>query len=159
DLGRLSIDFLERFGTDLLEIVGWLESQGISHRDIKPENLGIQAIGTSNRKHLVVFDFSLSRASLERIDLRTAGYLDPFLREPQRRRFDLAAERVAAVLTLHEMATGQLPRWGSGASDPLLTPHEVTLDAELFDPPLRSELMKFFAKALARDARRRFDTC
>lgn len=156
--GRLSIDFLERFGADLLEILGWLESKGISHRDIKPENLGIQAIGSSNRKHLVLFDFSLSRASLERIDLGTAAYLDPFLREPRRRRYDLAAERFAAALTLHEMATGQLPRWGSGATDPYLSPHEVTVEAELLDPPLRGSLPTFFARALARDARQRFDT-
>ena len=35
--GRLQIELLQRFGDDLLEIVKYLEEQGISHRDIKPD--------------------------------------------------------------------------------------------------------------------------
>ena len=33
--GPLSLDFLERFGEDLLEVVRFLEEQGIPHRDIR----------------------------------------------------------------------------------------------------------------------------
>ena len=59
--GRLHVDLLQRFGEDLLQAVQWLEHQGIPHRDIKPDNIAIAPIGRSDRLHLVLFDFSLSR--------------------------------------------------------------------------------------------------
>ena len=61
-------------------------------------------------------------------------------------------------MTLHEMATGNLPRWGDGSADPLLVDEEVTVDAEWFDPSVRDPLAEFFARALARDYRSRFDS-
>lgn len=155
--GRLSLDFLERFGDDLLQVVQWLEEQGISHRDVKPENLGVQAVGRNEARHLVLFDFSLSRAPADRCELGTPPYLDPFLRRPGRQRWDLAAERFAVAMTLYEMATGQLPRWGDGSGDPLFAQHEVTLEEERFVPAVREPLARFFARALRRDAAERFD--
>lgn len=155
--GRLSLDFLERFGADLLEIVQWLEEKGISHRDIKPENLGVQAIGRNSARHLVLFDFSLSRAPADRCDLGTVPYLDPFLRRPERGRWDLAAERFAAAMTLYQMATGRLPIWGDGSGDPLFVKQEVTLEEERFLPAVRPGLTEFFRRALRRDASQRFD--
>lgn len=47
--GRLGLDLLERFGTDLLEVVDYLESEGIPHRDIKPDNLGVRPAGATGR--------------------------------------------------------------------------------------------------------------
>ncbi len=40
-------------------------------------------------------------------------------------------------MTLYEMATGQLPTWGDGQSDPSMLDCAVTLDSELFDPAVR----------------------
>src|SRR5207302_406474 len=37
--GRLSLELLERYGRDLLDIVAYLDGQGVTHRDIKPANL------------------------------------------------------------------------------------------------------------------------
>ena len=48
-------------GEDLLSVVNYLEDQGIAHRDIKPDNIGVGPLGRSDRLHLVLFDFSLSR--------------------------------------------------------------------------------------------------
>ena len=155
--GRLSLDFLERFGADLLQIVQWLEEKGLSHRDIKPENLGVQAVGRNDARHLVLFDFSLSRAPDDRCELGTPPYLDPFLRRPERLRWDLAGERFAVAMTLYEMATGQLPTWGDGSGDPLYVKQEVTLDPERFVPSVREPLDAFFARALRRDSAERFD--
>ncbi len=155
--GRLSLDFLERFGEDLLQIVQWLEEQGIPHRDIKPENLGVRAVGKNKVLHLVLFDFSLARAPADRCELGTPPYLDPFLRRPDRGRWDSAAERFAAAMTLHEMATGQLPTWGDGEGDALFAKQEVALDAESFVPAVRQGLTDFFRRALWRDAAERFD--
>ena len=43
------------------------------------------------------------------------------------------AERYAAAATLYEMATGSLPKWGDGNSDPSHLNCEATIDAEVFD--------------------------
>lgn len=151
--GRLHIDLLQRFGEDLLEVVKYLEEQGIAHRDIKPDNIAVGMIGRGDKLHLVLFDFSLSRTPPENIKAGTQGYLDPML--PLRKRWDLYAERYAAAATLFELATGMLPRWGDGRSEPSQVECDAKVDAELFDPALRETLVPFFGKALLRDASQR----
>ena len=156
--GRLSLDLLQRFGSQLLNVVQWLEENGISHRDLKPDNIGVSASAADKSLALVVFDFSLADTPAENIRAGTPQYLDPFLRRRKPPRWDVYAERFAAAMTLHEMATGNLPRWGDGSTEPLLVDEEVTVDAEWFDPSVRDPLAGFFAKALARDYRSRFDS-
>lgn len=154
--GRLGVDLLSRFGEDLLEVVRFLEEKGIPHRDIKPDNLGIAEVGRDRVLHLVLFDFSLSRTPADRIRAGTVPYLEPFL--STRERWDLYAERFAAAVTLYEMATGTLPRWGDGRSDPTLIDDEATIESDLFDSGVRDALTEFFRKSLRREARARFDT-
>ncbi|MBO9539711.1 BREX system serine/threonine kinase PglW [bacterium] len=156
DEGRLSMDLLERFGEELLLAVAYLEAQGISHRDIKPDNIAIGET-RNGRRTLVLFDFSLSGTPVENLRAGTPPYLDPFLRRRTPPRWDLYAERFAAGVTLYEMATGVLPTWGDGQSDPGSLAVEVSLDANLFDPSVREDLADFFAKALHSDYRRRFE--
>ena len=84
--GRLSLDQLERFGTDLLEAVRYLERTGVAHRDIKPGNLGVTEVGPHREQHLVLFDFSLSRTSNEALRAGTPPYLEPFLAAQTRHR-------------------------------------------------------------------------
>lgn len=156
--GPAGLELLERWGDDLLGAVASLEEQGIAHRDIKPQNIGIRRRGKDKRLRMVLFDFSLSRAPDERIEAGTPPYLDPFLRLPKRGRWDLHAERFAAAMTLHEIATGQLPRWGVGKSDPVFSDDEVTIDPALFDAAVAEPLTAFFRKALRREAPERFDT-
>jgi serine/threonine protein kinase len=153
--GRLHVDLLQRFGEDLLEIVRYLEEQGIPHHDIKPDNIGVGPVGRGDKLHLTLFDFSLSRTPPENIQAGTQGYLDPML--PLRKRWDLHAERYAAAVTLFELATGTLPKWGDGRSEPSQVECEVAIDEELFDPSLREALVPFFKKALRRGARERHD--
>ena len=151
--GRLSLDLLQRFGDQLLNVVQWLEEKGVSHRDLKPDNIGVSGKPLS----LVVFDFSLTDTPAENIRAGTPLYRDPFLPQRTPPRWDAYAERFSAAMTLHEMATGQLPGWGDGLSDPALIDDEVSIDAELFDPSVREALTEFFGMALARDYRKRFD--
>jgi serine/threonine protein kinase len=153
--GRLHVDLLQRFGEHLLQAVDWLEQKGIPHRDIKPDNIGIASAGRSDRLQLVLFDFSLSRVSPDRVRAGTRAYLDPFLSAS--RPWGPAAERFSAALTLYEMATGTLPRWGDGKSNPAVLDCEVTLDADMLEPSLREDLTEFFQRALRRDYRQRFD--
>jgi len=160
--GRLSLDSLDHFGTDLLEALDYLETHqpDIFHRDIKPDNIGVYTPSARNRKRmrLIVFDFSLSESTIDNLDAGTRGYLDPFLGPPDRPSYDLHAERFAAAVTLYQMASGEIPRWGDGKVDPRAIEEEVTIRGELFDPAVRGRLTDFFHKALARDFRARFDT-
>lgn len=157
--GPLSLDLLERFGRDLIDALVYLDAEGVAHRDIKPDNLGIAERGKDKERHLVLFDFSLSRTDPANLRVGTAGYLDPFLEERSTRRWDQQAERYAAAVTLYEMATGTRPEWGDGSTDPALTTLELPfIDRDLFDPAIRERLTAFFERALHRDPARRFDT-
>lgn len=157
--GRLSLDLLERYGSDLLDALVVLDDEGVMHRDLKPDNLGIAERGKNHERHLVLFDFSLTRVDPGDLRAGTAGYLDPFLEERDPRRWDAQAERYAAAVSLHQMATGVRPIWGDGSTDPLLTDLEVpTIDPTLFDPAVREPLTDFFARALHRRPGSRFDT-
>ncbi|MER7164646.1 BREX system serine/threonine kinase PglW [Micromonospora sp. NPDC000207] len=155
--GRLALDLLERYGRDLLDIVNYLDGQGVWHRDLKPANLAARPRPKDKQQHLCVFDFSLSATPADQVGAGTVGYLDPFLGPPRRLRYDAAAERFAAAVVLYEMATGTLPRWGDNAN-PAVISDEVTLDPAAFDPAVADRLVGFFRRALARDAAARFDT-
>ncbi|MEV5820870.1 BREX system serine/threonine kinase PglW [Micromonospora haikouensis] len=155
--GRLALEFLGRYGRDLLDIVNYLDGQGVWHRDLKPANLAARPRPKDKQPHLCVFDFSLSATPADQLGAGTVGYLDPFLGSARRLRYDAAAERFAAAVVLYEMATGTLPRWGDNAN-PAAVSDEVTLDPAAFDPAVADRLVQFFRRALARDAAARFDT-
>ena len=155
---RLSLDLLERWGTDLLEALVALDRAGVDHRDIKPANLGVREGRSDRAKHLVLFDFSLSRAGAAAVTAGTPPYLDPFLDAPERGRYDSAAERYSAAVVLFEMATGAAPRFGDGLSDPASVRDEATVEAGMFDPAVAGLLVTFFRTALARSAKERHDT-
>jgi len=156
--GAIQLEHLHRFGDDLLSAVQYLEDQGQFHRDIKPDNIGVTPVGRGDSLHLVLFDFSLASTSANQVQVGTRAYLDPFLGLRDRRTYDPAAERYAVAVTLYEMATGVLPRWGDGRTDPATTDVELSLEVEALDPSLRDELGDYFHKALQRDFRKRFDT-
>jgi hypothetical protein len=130
----------------------------VSHRDVKPANLGIRTSGKNGSEHLVLFDFSSSRADAAALTVGTPPYLDPFLGEAGRDRFDSAAERYAAAVTLFEMATGRPPDYGDGRSQPNTIPDDATVEPEMFDPSVAGPLAAFFRRALARRAGERHHT-
>lgn len=156
--GPLQLELLERFGEQLLGALIHLEERGINHRDIKPDNIAVTDFGRRQALGLVLFDFSLSGASPDDLNVGTITYSDPFLRERKPPRWDLNAERYSAALTLYEMTTGTLPSWGDSRSVPLATEAEqITLEPERFPAGLRDNLVTFFRKALARQSETRFD--
>jgi serine/threonine protein kinase len=154
---RLSLDLLERFGTDLLDAVVALDKAGIDHRDIKPSNLGVREGRGDRTRHLVLFDFSLTRAAASATQAGTPPYLDPFL-TGARDRYDSAAERYAACVVLFEMATGRTPVYGDGEADPATVPDEARIDRGMFDEALAGAFVDFFRTALARNAKARHHT-
>jgi serine/threonine protein kinase len=155
--GRLQLEFLQRFGEDLLDILKHLEEHGIYHRDIKPDNIGVGYPTSKSKLRLLLFDFSLSSTSLDNTRAGTIRYRDPFLQMPVPRNYDLYAERFSAAMTLYEMATGTVPQWGDGKSDPAMLDCEATIQTEMFDPSLRSSMSEFFRRAFQRDYKKRFD--
>ncbi|QQS02053.1 MAG: BREX system serine/threonine kinase PglW [Austwickia sp.] len=152
------LDFLQRWGRDVLDAVVELDRLGVDHRDIKPSNLGVRLNPGNREAHLVLFDFSLTRAAAEEVQAGTAPYRDPFLGEGTRRRFDSAAERYSAAVVLFEMATGHPPVFGDGLTLPSLIPDEATIDPKEFPEGLAGDFADFFRRALRRQAGERFDS-
>ncbi len=154
--GRLSLDLLQRFGEELIEVVNHLEDNGVTHRDLKPENIGIRE-GNSRKLQLVLFDFSLCKTPTDNITAGTHPYLDPFLSLRKPPRWDLYAERFALAVTLYEMAVGKPPVWGDGQTSPAMQDVEATIASDVFDPVTREGLTAFFSKGLSRNYKDRFD--
>lgn len=153
--GRLTVDELDAYGDQLFEAMSFLEAEGVKHRDIKPDNIVIR-IRPNRTKTPVIFDFSLAGVSVRDLQAGTRGYLDPFLGTGRRQAYDQAAEWYALAVTLHEMASGQLPTWGDGRTEARFTLGPPTLATEAFDPILRDGLAEFFVRTLHRDLDQRF---
>ncbi|MGW2641562.1 BREX system serine/threonine kinase PglW [Streptomyces sp. NPDC001348] len=157
--GRLQVDQLEAYGDYLFGAVDFLEGEGVWHRDIKPDNIAIR-IRPNRTRELVLIDFSLAGYPAKNTDAGTDGYLDPFVDVITRGSYDSHAERYAVAVTLHQMASGELPKWGDGSLLPRMTDAKEwpypTIAAEAFDPAVRDGLVAFFQKALHRDASKRF---
>lgn len=157
DEGRLTVDELETYSDYLFGALDYLEGEGVYHRDVKPDNIAIR-IRPNRTRQLVIFDFSLAGVSVKEITAGTPRYLDPFLGTADRPVYDKPAEWYALAVTLHEMASGELPVWGDGGTEPQLTEGPPVLATEAFDPAIREGLVEFFQIALHRDRRRRFPT-
>ncbi|TYB40414.1 BREX system serine/threonine kinase PglW [Micromonospora sp. AP08] len=155
DEGRLTVDELETYSDYLFGALDYLEGEGVYHRDIKPDNIAIR-VRPNRTRQLVLFDFSLAGVSVKELAAGTPRYLDPFLGTASRQVYDKHAEWYALAVTLHEMASGELPVWGDGGTEPQLTEGPPVLAAEAFDPAVRDGLVEFFHQALHRDHRRRF---
>ncbi|MFE5119017.1 BREX system serine/threonine kinase PglW [Streptomyces sp. NPDC056669] len=160
EFGRLSVDQLEAYGDYLFGAVDFLEGEGVWHRDIKPDNIAIR-IRPNRTRELVLIDFSLAAYPVQETGAGTDGYLDPFIGTlTERSVYDGHAERYALAVTLHEMASRELPVWGDGKVSPRQTDAEKEpypkIAADAFDPAVRDGLVDFFRKALHRDAAQRY---
>jgi serine/threonine protein kinase len=156
--GPAHYDMLWRLGEDLLHAVDYLESVGVFHRDIKPDNCGIGEAKGTRKQTLVLFDFSLTNTAPTKVNVGTRQYLDPFLPERRVPRYDTHAERYTAALSLYEMATGRLPAWGDGLTDPRYDKDAVLhLATDRFPANIREQLDGFFRKAFHRNPEARFD--
>ncbi|MEV0890239.1 BREX system serine/threonine kinase PglW [Promicromonospora sp. NPDC050262] len=154
--GRCSLGMLESLGADLLEAAAYLDSQGRFHRDVKPANIGVARDPHSKRRSLVLFDFSLSKESLEKTKSGTPGYADPYLGRGKRQRYDRAAELWSVSATLYEMATGEQVIWPGGAHTPATSSDKPDLDPSYFETSVATQFTALFRRALHPDAGKRF---
>ncbi|WP_052424041.1 BREX system serine/threonine kinase PglW [Nonomuraea candida] len=158
EVGRLGINELQSLGDHLLDALVYLDGEDVRHRDIKPENIGVREL-TKKGRRLVLFDFSLAEASESATRAGTPPYLDPFIGDDRRPYFDKAAEWYAAAVTLHQMASNELPSWGDAQTAPGMLQESTPQLAEgAFDPVLRDRLVSFFERALHREVSQRFPT-
>ncbi|MFR9751398.1 BREX system serine/threonine kinase PglW [Nocardia sp. 004] len=159
DNGRLPVGRLETYSDYLFGAIDFLEGEGVWHRDLKPDNIAIR-VRPNRTRELVLIDFSLAGYPVQHTDAGTDGYLDPFIGTLTRSVYDAHAERYALAVTLHEMASGELPRWGDGSVLPRQLPAAEfpypQIAADAFDPAVRDGLVAFFRKALHRDVAQRF---
>ncbi|QSB05152.1 BREX system serine/threonine kinase PglW [Natronoglycomyces albus] len=158
--GSLTGEELKGWTRDLFGALRNLEDHGVRHRDIKPDNLGVREGKNKQRRHLFLFDFSLSGVALTNLEAGTKAYLDPFLGPPRRTSYDSAAEHYALAVTLYEMVTAELPSWGDGLTEPADLPETETVPqirSDAFDQSIAAGLKAFFLKALHRDVKKRFD--
>ncbi|MCP4504681.1 MAG: protein kinase, partial [Deltaproteobacteria bacterium] len=151
--GVLSLDFGRRWGQDLIAALRTLEECGVQHRDIKPSNIGVTSGVQKQKKHLLLFDFSLSSSDATQLNIGTRPYNDPEL--ANRKRWDDAADRWAASITLYEMFTGSRPKFIDSAKGDALA---CTVEAERIDADVRHGLVEFFERAFCFNAKKRFST-
>ena len=151
--GALSLDYARRWGDDLLTALRSLEEAGVQHRDVKPANIGLTSGTEKGKKRLLLFDFSLSQRPATDLDIGTPAYKDPDL--GARGRWDDAADRWAAAITLHEMFTGVRPAPLLGVKAGALA---VRLDPDRFDAGVRDGLVRFFDRAFRAVSSERFST-
>jgi serine/threonine protein kinase len=152
--GAVSLEFARRWGEDLLLALRALEEAGVQHRDIKPANIGLTVGVQKQKKRLVLFDFSLSSAAATEVSIGTPAYKDPAL--AVRGRWDDAADRWAAAVTLYEMFTATRPAPDVAAKAP--KDIAVEIDADRFDADVRAGLTKFFERCFRFGSELRFST-
>ena len=152
--GPVGVELAQRWGEDLLDALRYLEEMGRPHRDIKPDNLGVAPRGSNDELHLMLFDFSLASAPVNAIEAGTPAYSDPFL--ARRGRWDPAADRYSASVTLFEMVTGERPRYGDDSADPVMVDDDATVERRMFDAAVAEGLTRFFRRALQRETVERF---
>jgi serine/threonine protein kinase len=153
--GPVALEYAKRFGDDLLSALQYLEEQGVQHKDIKPGNIGFTP-DAKQARHLVLFDFSLAPVDPAQITAGTPGYRDPGLR--LRGRWDAAADRYAAAVTLYEMLVGLRLEHGPHADGAPRGDDSPLIRGERFDAAVRDRLVDFFSSALHADAEQRFES-
>jgi len=131
--GKLPIDEVLRFGSQIADALAAAHSRGIVHRDLKPANVMI----TGNR--VKVLDFGLARMpdaenlTQSHVIMGTPAYMAP--EQAQGRHAGPPADLFALGLMLYEMANGSLPLPGLSLGCALVSgssPQVPTLSGNAF---------------------------
>jgi tRNA A-37 threonylcarbamoyl transferase component Bud32/tetratricopeptide (TPR) repeat protein len=141
-------------GADALDAA---HRQGVVHRDVKPANLMLDDQG-----HVRVADFGIaSAADMESLTLTgtvlgTAGYLAP--EQAQGERAVPASDRYALAVVAWELLTGERPFQSESATAEAAAHVSAPVPSISEHSDLPRELDPVFAKALAKDPAKRYET-
>jgi len=149
--GRLHIDLLQRFGEDLLDVVNYLEEQGIPHRDIKPDNIGVGPVGRGDRLHLVLFDFSLSRTPADNIRAGTNRLSRSSAATTEAAAMGSARREVCRRCNTVRAGNWNTAKVGGRKDRSLALKLRDHHRCERFDASVRDSLGEFFQTAFRRD--------
>ena len=154
---HVSLALIERFGSQICEVLQAIENAKTLHRDIKPQNIGVKSIEKEkiNETQLMLFDFSLAEMSLTELYMGTERYRDPLL--IKRKKWDAAADRYSAAVVMFEIATGMSLIWSSGDKPPSQVKNaQAIIDPLRLPHQRREKLEQFFRKSFAREVQDRF---
>ena len=147
-----------RIALGILEVLGYIHSQGVAHRDLKPENIMVSA---DDRVKLIDFGLAasvgarrLTFAKLSQV-MGTPDYISPEM--VRGKRGNSRSDLYAVGVMLYEMLTGKVPFTGPNAfvimNDRLLNnpvpPREI-------DPEISPQLQEIIYRALERDPKNRY---
>lgn len=134
---------------------------GVLHRDIKPSNVIMDAAGEP-----VVMDFGLARHDAAALDLTFSGqvlgtpaYMAPEVAQGKSRAAGAASDVYGLGALLYHMLTGRAPFAGEShlaVLQQVLSDEPVS--AALLNPALPGDLVNICAKAMSREAARRYDS-
>jgi len=133
-------------------------AEGVVHRDVKPANLMLDREGNVH-----VADFGIaSAAGMEALTmtgtvLGTAGYLSP--EQAQGERATPASDRYAFGIVAFELLTGARPFAAESPTAEAAAHVNAPVPSVSGRTGLPRELDAVFERALAKDPRRRFETC
>ncbi|MCA8938717.1 MAG: protein kinase, partial [Planctomycetes bacterium] len=148
--GTPGIEFLERWGSDLLGAVAHLQREGRSHRDIKPDNLGVRADGVVKLGDLGLATSSAELNGEEQGVFGTPHYIAP--EQAQGKAIDHRADIYALGATWYRLLSGQTLFSGSNVREILRnqvrTPHQSLLELM---PDVPAALSKIIDQMLAKD--------
>lgn len=149
-----------RIALAILDVLGYIHTQGVAHRDLKPENIMVSA---DDRVKLIDFGLAASAgarrltfAKLSQV-MGTPDYISPEM--VRGKRGDARSDLYAVGVMLYEMLTGKVPFTGSNAfvimNDRLLNnpvpPRET-------NPQISPQLQEIIYRALERDPTNRYAT-
>jgi serine/threonine protein kinase len=159
---RLSVGSISDIGRQIASILAATHAVGITHRDLKPDNVFI-AWHPGEDERVKILDWGIAKlllpggAPMKTLLAGTPHFMSPEVVDAQP--IDTRADLWSLAVMLYLMLSGRMP---FGGTDPMEVMRAVRQgDVE---PPSRvlprlgPRMDAFFAKALARDIRRRFQT-
>ena len=163
--GRLSIPAAATILTQICRALHRAHEAGIIHRDLKPSNLFLAR--HDDGEVVKVLDFGIAKAMGSELAgaFAAAGISAemPYYMSPEQvggaKSVDFRSDLWSLAVILFRALTGQLPFPGDDVAQVI---HRISVDPipvpSHLAPDLSPEVDRFFARALSRDARRRFQS-